>query len=334
MKKKLIIILKNIVCSLILPVVAFIIFYYIARSKGNSSYGDFYTWRAILTNAAMPICIGSVIGLNLKNGRMDLSSGANLALTAIIACTLTQAVHGNGFVLLGLCIIFGVLFSILTATIYISLKIPMVITAIGMVLFYESLTKVVNGGNGSNIVSTSNLNYWGAVPYSYVLAIIALLIYYIITKYSIFGYESDAITNNQNVAVNVGIKEKRTVLAIFIFSGIILGLGATIYASNNIIDQQSNLASVGIVYSNFIPIIVGLYLARYSNDAVGIFIGSITIAIIRYSLNLVGFSSLENIVIGVFIIIFSIFTNNQDAIIKKFKNRKLNLQRNEINISN
>jgi len=323
MKKRLFIISKNIVCSLVLPIVTFIIFYFIAKSKGNSSYGDFYTWRAILTNAAMPICIGSVIGLNLKNGRMDLSSGANLVLTAIIACTLTQAVHGNGFVLLGICIVFGVLFSMLTATLYISLKIPMVITAIGMVLFYEALTKVVNGGNGANIISTSNLNYWGAVPYSYILAIIALLIYYVITKYSIFGYESDAITNNQNVAVNLGIKEKRTVMVIFIFSGVILGLGAAIYASTNIIVQQANLTSVGIVYTNFVPIIVGLYLARYSNDAIGICIGSITIAIIRYSLNLVGFSSFESIVIGIFIIVFSVFTNNQDAIINRIKKNKI-----------
>jgi len=323
MKKRLFNIFKNIFCSLILPIVAFIIFYLIAKSKGNSSYGDFYTWRAILTNAALPICIGSVIGLNLKNGRMDLSGGANLVLTGIIACTLTKAVHGNGLVLLGFCIVFGVLFSTLTAIVYIRLKIPMVITAIGMVLVYEALTKVVNGGNGANIISTSNLNYWGAVPYSYILAVIALLIYFVVTKYSIFGYESGALTNNQNVAVNVGIKEKRTVLAIFIFSGIILGLGASIYLSTTTLDQQSNLTSVGIVYSNFIPIIVGLYLAKFSNDAVGIFIGSITIAIIRYSLNLVGFGDFESIVIGIFIIIFSVFTTNQEAIINSIKKRKI-----------
>lgn len=322
MKKRLFSIFKNTVYSLILPTAAFIIFYFIAHSMGNSDFGDFYTWKSILSNAALPVCMGSVLGLNLKNGRMDLSGGANLILTGIIACTITKAVNGNGFVLLGLCILFGVLFSALTATVYITLKIPMVITAIGMVLLYEALTKIINGGNGANIISTSNLNYWGAIPYSYILAVVAITIYYIVTKYSIFGYESDAMTNNQSVAVNVGINEKRTVLAIFIFSGVILGLGAAIFLSNNLVDPQSNLTSVGIVYSNFIPIIVGLYLAKYSNDAVGIFIGSITIAIIRYSLNLLGYADFESIVIGIFIIIFSIFTTNKDSIINIIKRNK------------
>lgn len=325
MKDKILLNLKNTICSLILPVVTFIVFSFIARSKGNSTYGDLYTWKMILTNAAMSICMASVLGLNLKNGRMDLSGGANLILTSIIACTITKAISGNGVVLLILCIVFGVLLSMLTATIYITLKMPMVITAIGMVLLYESLTKVVNGGNGANIISTSALNYWGSIPYAYILAIIALLIYYTISKYSIIGYESDALTNNQNIAVNIGINEKRTVFTVFIFSGIILGLGSAIYLSGNIITQQSNLVSVGIVYSNFIPIIVGLYLARYSNDAIGIFIGSITIAIMRYSMNLVGWSDWENIIIGIFIIIFSIFTNNQDAIITRIKNKRVKI---------
>lgn len=323
MKDKVLLILKNIICSLILPVVTFIIFSLIARRKGNLSYGDLYTWKMIFTNAALSICMASVIGLNLKNGRMDLSGGANLILTGIIAYTITKAIGGNGIVLLILCIVFGMLFSLLTATVYIVLKMPMVITAIGMVLLYEALTKIVNDGNGVNIISTSALNYWGSIPYAYILAVIALLIYYVVTKYSIIGYESEALSNNQTIAINIGIKETRTVFTVFGFSGIILGLGAAIYISGNIVPQQSNLVSVGIVYSNFIPIIVGLYLARYSNDAIGILIGSITVAIMKYSLNLVGWSDWDSIIIGIFIIIFSIFTTNQDAIVKKLRKKKI-----------
>lgn len=312
-------IIKNTFFSLIIPIVTFIIFLIIARNRGNSNYGDLYTWKMIFTNAAISVCLASVLGLNLKNGRMDLSSGANLILTSIIAVTLTKAVNGNGVVLLLFCIIFGVLFSMLTAFVYIKFKMPMVITAIGMVLIYESLTKIINQGNGVNIVSTGQLNYWGYIPYAYILAGVALLIYYVVTKLSIVGYESDAITNNQNLAVNIGINEKRTVFLIFVFSGIILGLGATIYVSGNIVGPQSNLGSVGIVYANFVPIIVGLYLGKYSNDGIGILIGSITIAIIRYSMNLVGWSSWENVVIGAFIIVFSLITNNEDIIISRLK---------------
>lgn len=310
---------KKIFYTLILPVAVFVVFYIVTKCKGIQGFGNWYTWKMILINAASSVCLASVLGLNLKNGRMDLSSGANLILSGILAYTVTKAVNGNGIVLLVFCVIFAVMFSALTAAVYITMKIPMVITAIGMVLLYESLTKIVNGGNGVNIVSTSSLNYWGYIPWAYVLGVLSLVIYYIVTKYSIIGYESDAITNNQLISANIGINEKKTVFSIFLISGVILGFGAAIYLSGNIVQEQSNLTSVRIVYSNFLPIIVGLYLARYSNDIIGILVGSITIATIRYGLNLVGLSDWEDIVVGIFIIVFSIVTSSKFHLWTKMK---------------
>lgn len=71
----------------------------------------------------------------------------------------------------------------------------------------------------------------------------------------------------QQAGVNIGINEQKNILVSYIYSGIILGLATMIYASTGIISASfSSLSSIGGMFTNLLPVFVGLILARFCGD--------------------------------------------------------------------
>lgn len=300
--------IKNLFGMIFLPTITFLIFFIITRMTGNKSFGDFYTWKMILINTATTVSMGYVLALNLKSGRMDLSAGANMIASSILSVYIVTSMGWNGWALLLLCILFTILFSLITALVYVITKMPIIVTTVGMALVYEAVTRLINGGSGGNVISTGTYNFWGMAPWAYILMAICIIGYHIVTKYTIIGYESEALVNNQRLGVSLGLNEKRNVIFIFLVSGFLLGICSTMYAATTVMSAQSNFASVGTVFQNLLPVIMGLYLAKYGNDSMGILMGALSVGIIKYGLNLIGFGGALHIVIGLYMIIFSIYT--------------------------
>ncbi len=300
-----------------LPVMTFLVFFIITRITGNKTFGDFYTWKMIFINTATTVSMGYVLALNLKSGRMDLSCGANMIASSLLSVYIATSYGLNGWGLLALCILFCVVFSLITAFVYVTTKMPIIVTTVGMALVYESATRLINSGNGGNVISTGTYNFWGMAPWAYILMGICVLAYHIVTQYTIIGHESEALVHNQRLGVSLGINEKRNVIYIFLFSGFLLGICSAMYAATTVMAPQSNFASVGTVFQNLLPVIMGLYLAKYGNDSVGILMGALSVGIIKYGLNLIGWGSALNIVIGLFMIGFSIYTRLDEQSQKK-----------------
>lgn len=299
---------KKIIGMGFLPVMTFLVFFVITRVTGNTSFGDLYTWKNIFINTATTVTMGYVLALNLKSGRMDMSCGANMIASSIIAVTIALKFSLNGWALMGLCILFCVTFSLITALVYVHAKMPIIVTTLGMALIYEAVTRIVNGGSGGNIISTSTYNFWGMAPWAYILMFFCIAIYHIVTQYTIIGYEAEALASNQQLGVNLGINEKRNVISIFLVSGVILGVCSAMYAATNVMSAVSDLSSVGNVFQNLLPVLMGFHLAKFGNDSVGILMGALSVGIIKYGLNIISMGSALNIVLGLFMIGFSIYT--------------------------
>ncbi len=295
---------KNIIGMAFLPVMTFLVFFIITRFTGNTSFGDLYTWRMIFIGTATTVSMGYVLALNMKSGRMDLSCGANMIASSIIAVNLSVKLGLGGWAMMAICIVVCTGFSLITALIYVYTKMPIIVTTIGMALVYEAVTRLVNGGNGANVISTGAYNFWGMAPWAYILMVICIATYHIVTKYTIIGYEANALANNQQLAVNLGINERKNVILIFLVSGMLLGLCSAIYAGTNVISAQSNLVSVGQVFINLLPVLIGFSLAKFGWDSIGILMGALSVGIIKYGLNLLSLGSALNIVLGLFMIAF------------------------------
>jgi ribose transport system permease protein len=83
------------------------------------------------------------------------------------------------------------------------------------------------------------------------------------------------------------------------------------------------------MFSSMAPVLMGLYLAQFTNLPLGIFSGALGMNALSYGMVVMGInSSLQTVVIGVFIVIFMAYTTNQ-ARVRSFLNRvKMGNKRN------
>ena len=184
----------------------------------------------------------------------------------------------------------------------------------GMALLYESITAVVFEGRGVNLTANSTLKSLTLFPLVLIPLVMSIFIYAIFTYWSVTGRQAQILANNQQAGVNIGINEQKNILVSYIYSGIILGLATMIYASTGIISASfSSLSSIGGMFTNLLPVFVGLILARFCGDTMGILLGVITMSLMEFAMKAVLKAELGSAVTTMMIGVFLLFINIADA---------------------
>lgn len=283
--------------------------------------------RQVLINACMTICVALAIWLQLKNGRFDFSAGANMILSAIIAGNVGLQTNSPVIALL-VAVAASVGLSCCTASLYIFGRVPIIISTIGATLLFESLTYLVFGGNGVRaFYSTAYLAVFGRLPGIFLPTSIAIASFVIFVYFTTQGRKGKILSNNQIAGVNIGINEKSNIYASYVFTGIILGMAAIIYVSQNTVTPQSGLSTSGIMFSYIVPVFMGMFIGLASCDVVGIIIAAIAMEILNYGLNCLnlGAGGWQQIIMGVFVLGFYAFSGqlgNIQVLLAKSKRRR------------
>jgi len=311
MKKNLVSALKRIGGTLMLPVIMNLAMMWLCYANGKMYFGTDKMWRTLIVDIAVSISCAMGIGLQFKNGRFDFSGGAIMLLSAIIAGNIARNMDNNLGLMVVLCVVCCVVFSLLVALFYVLARVPIIITTIGFALLYESITCLVFDGTGINIISNMTLRKFATYP-AVIWPLIGVIALYAIYSYlTTSGRQATLLANNQQSAVNIGIKENRNVIVSYVFSGLIFGLATVIWIAEAKHDAAySSMMTVGQLFSNILPVFIGLMLARFCGDTIGIIMGSITLCLLSYALNAVFASTLgsaiSNICMGSFILIINV----------------------------
>lgn len=326
-------ILKKILLSVIFPLLMFTVMLIITASNekcyvnGKLIFLSTDLVKQVILNSCMTVCVALAIWLQLKNGRFDFSGGASMILTAIVAGNI-GVISGNPWLALVVAIVLGIILNCFTAFVYIVGKIPIIICTIGMTLLYESLTYLVFGGQGIRIFySQGNTSIFGRIPSVFLPTALAIAAFVIFSYFTAAGRKGKILSNNQKSGVNIGINENKNVLITYIFSGIIIGLAAIVYVSQNEVTPQSGLATSGIMFSYIVPVFMGTFIGLASCDVMGIAIAAIGMEIMNYGLNCLnlGAGGWQQIIMGVFVLGFYAFSAQTDKIeglMAKKKKRK------------
>jgi len=293
MKKNLVSALKRIGGTLMLPVIMNLAMMWLCYANGKMYFGTDKMWRTLIVDIAVSISCAMGIGLQFKNGRFDFSGGAIMLLSAIIAGNIARNMDNNLGLMVVLCVVCCVVFSLLVALFYVLARVPIIITTIGFALLYESITCLVFDGTGINIISNMTLRKFATYP-AVIWPLIGVIALYAIYSYlTTSGRQATLLANNQQSAVNIGIKENRNVIVSYVFSGLIFGLATVIWIAKAKHDAAySSMMTVGQLFSNILPVFIGLMLARFCGDTIGIIMGSITLCLLSYALNAVFASTL------------------------------------------
>ncbi len=304
---------KRIVGTLLLPGLMFLIMMTISYSNGKMYYGTWNMWRPLMSNIAVATTMALGIGLQFNNGRFDFSGGAIMLLAAIISGNVAVKMSSNIVVYAVLCVVLTTVFSVAVSLLYVYGRLPVAITTITMALIIEAITPLVFNGAGINLVANMDLKKLTIYPGVLIPFILAVLVYSFYKKYTLSGKQSLLLARNQGAAVDIGINETKNVITSYVYSGILFGLATIIWTPQTIKAASfSSLSTVGALFTNILPVFIGLALSKYCGEAIGTVMGAITLSLMTYGLqavlsNEMG-AAVSMAVTGVFVFVFNVIT--------------------------
>ncbi|MCP1110519.1 ABC transporter permease [Ohessyouella blattaphilus] len=296
--------------SLVLPGFVYLIFLIILPQ----AFGSVKSLYVIFLQTIIPSVMGWGLCFILTSNMWDFSIGAEMVLVAIISAYL--GIEYGVVVLFIAAIVLGLAFHLITGLVYYFLQIPTIVTTIAMALVYEATGALFKGGGGFTL--PSDKTFLGNPPYNIILGVICVVIAYFLYNKTRFGFHVRAIGNGENLVKHIGINVKKVRFFCFLTCGFFVGIAAVLQLcyGGSMVPMQ-NLASMSIVFKPMMGVFIGMTLSKFCNPIFGVFIGELTMSIVTLGMVASGLpATVQNIIIGVFLIIFLIVNNNKDDFVE------------------
>lgn len=289
--------------TLALPVFIYIVFLILAPNNFGRPFGIYVS----LMQSVTPTLIGWGICLNLLVGAWDFSAGAVVSLSAVFAAYASQTYGLAGLVIT--CLVSAFLLEVLTGAVFTLLRIPSIITTIGMMLIYESITQLYRGG--SNVTIKKEVSVLGTFPWIFIVLIIAAFLFHVIYEHSKIGYDVRSVGNGVQVAKNIGINPRRVKFLTFVVGGLFIGIATIIHLSyGGTVGPKANMDTLNLTFTPIMGVVLGIAISRYCGLMLGIFIGEFSLNMITSGLVAMSLSgNMQKIITGVALMIVLILTS-------------------------
>lgn len=267
---------------------------------------------SLMQQAVAPAILGWGVLFNIKVGNWDFSVGSVVLLSAIIGGNIAVRLDWGFAGLLICCLLVAVLAGVVVGLVYYLLKIPTIITSIGMLLIYESISSYAFDGQGIYLTGWNLLGTTQIV----IIAIVAAAAAYLIFYRSSIGYNVRAVGNNMNIAAQNGLNVYRVKAVAIAIAGFFAGLYAFISLGTSGVQKTvSSMGTMGTCFDAMMCVFVGMSITRRGNLVAGIFCGSLVMQLVKLALMAIGIPSEYNsIFIAIFVLIFmtmDAYTNNR-----------------------
>ena len=310
--------LKNAFKVILLPVFVYILFF--VCSGGN--FGKPSSIIMNLKQTLTPTLISYAMCCNMLCDRMDLSAGAVVMLSAMFGAKMVY-LYGIGLVPFVLLVVgAGIVLGTVSGIMYMLLKVPAIVTALGVCMVYETLS---NLASISWVTAVSGeITTLGRFPWCLVIFAVMFVLFYMIFNHTKFGYHVRACASSQQIAKSAGVDTKKTAFLCYVVSALFLGVAALLKISiQGSIDTPMYMSSTNIIFNCMLGIYVGLALEPYCNLLIGIFVGNFILNMLTTGLLSMGLSaSLQDTASGVFLLIIMIFTYNNQRVLDFINSRK------------
>ena len=312
---------KRLAGTITIPVIILVVTNVICMSRGVTMFENSLNWLTFVRTVANVSLVTYALSINLNSGRFDFSLGSIALLSAVFSATIAVNNELGPVVMLALSLVFGLLLGLVSGLIYVSVKLPPMIVSLAVALFYEGAAYHFTKGHGVSFVNNNELLGFASIPNYMVIIGVALILMIIIFDHTTFGYEYKALQSGQKVAVNIGIKEKKNAVICYALAGALMGVQGFISATNNGSIQMSlNFGSIGPMFMAFLPMFIGGYIGRFSNDKLGYLLGAVSTSLISLLyVRLMVNSSVQQVVSALLLVGFLIFLNNEKRIVNLFK---------------
>lgn len=323
---------RRTVGTLIIPCFIGLLLWIICAANGVKMFSNNQSLTIFVRGVATVMLTTIALSTNLNSGRFDFSLGSIATLSAVISSQITLNNGGNAFTMLLLSIIFGAILGAVSGLLYVLLRLPPIITSLGVALLYEGLAfTLTSGSNVSFYGKTDVSGITTSVLYISIIIAIVLAVTILLFDRSKFGYSYKALMAGQKVSVNMGIKEIPNAVICYSFAGALMSIVGFLTATSvgTISVDVLNFGSIGIMFSAFLPMFIGGFIGRFSNDKLGYLLAAVTMTFFSMAYSALSVkSSTQSIINAALLVLFLIYLSNEKIIkeivtLKYFK--KLNL---------
>lgn len=300
-----------------MPVAIFLIFSFVAKGFGVHSI------PTILSQSVTPVMIGFGLSFLMNAELMDLSMGARTVLAAILGGTMAQSMGIAGLIL-G-CLIGGLAGSVVMALIYRYSRIPMMVVSLGIVMIYEVVGAKITGSSGYLRID-SDVYKVASYPLNLVILLAGGVLCYILYYRTQIGCHITAVGNDEKMCKNVGVNPDRVKFIAIILTGIFCAIAAVLtICYSGAITASTEMGTISMAIKSIICVILGRQMRKVCDCMpLLIGIGGLCVTIIFNGFIAMGFSdSLQDIVLGLFLIIVLGYSANSKVFAEIFKKRGL-----------
>lgn len=308
------------------PLVIYLLFSGILGVRNIAFIKD-VNFNIFLQNFVYMALIGFGVSLNVPSGRFDFSIGSIMVLSSIIGGNLALSLGIGSF---GMVILFALCGSVLGAVsglLYVVLRLPAMVTSLGVMLIFESLTFLVYRGKGLTLVGQANMLYMASSLTNLVLILFACFaVIFILNRFTKLGYDRRSLMGEQKIAVHSGVKEKKTAVICYILSGILVAVAGIIplYQAGTVAPKLG-MGTIMIMFSGFLAMFIGLFLSRWGDLIIGVLVGALISSMLTLFLAQMGFTiqqqSIINAVLLLLFLVFDQYFNHIKAIFAKLNNK-------------
>ncbi len=308
--------IRNIVFVLSIPAAVYIVMemivYFGADTHLLNSVLDV---RNLLRDLGISTSIAFGLSLNLASGRFDLSLGAQRLVGTIIGGNIAVMLGFNGVLLLVISMLSGLVFGFIVGMVFITFRVPPVVLGIGMALIYESLAFAASSGQGLQLFGVPNMGILVNPAFTLVVLGLIMVGMYVLFSWTKFRYELNAVQGSQKIAHESGVNIFRHVVICYTLAGALVSVSGVFNAAfTGSMTPTIGLTSNGAVVAMCFPMFIGNYLARRSNMAVGILMGTLALKFFVLGLTALKLPSALQLALNMFAFIgFLVFLANQDV---------------------
>ncbi len=310
----------DILKALILPAAVYLVFLLI----NFESFASFKTLSTIFQQSIISTIIGYGICFSFLCGIMDFSVGSRMVVSGLVGGILSMQLGFWGLILgtIAACLLSGCIMGIFEKFV----KVPSLVITIAIALIFEVIGQELTGSmiyvridEGSSFLANS--------PYNIFVLIISAALFYILLNRTKFSYHARAVGSDEAIAQRMGVNVKRTKIAGHIIGSLFLAIATILQISlSSVMSPEINLASASLLFKPLMGVMVGMALERLCNLLVGILIGQFSLNIIFVGLVASGLpSTMQNVTLGLFLLLVLIFSQYKDKLTAIFKKDKTQL---------
>lgn len=294
--------------TLLLPTAVYLIFLCIdfQRFRNPNALYTIFLQSIIPAITAYAVSFGQICGV------FDFTVGSRIIISGLVGGILS-ARFGMAGLVLG-CMVTSLVLSVVTGLLNMWLRLPSLVLTMGLTMIFEIIGKNISG-QFSFVSIDYSYAFLGAAPYIIIVLILCAALYYFLFNNTRFSFHMQAVGGNELIAKNAGIHTGIVKLLSFVIGSIFIGISALLTISQSgSMGAQVNLGSAALLFKPMMGVMIALVMQPICNMTFGIYISQFMINTIFIGLIAVGVpDTFQDVVLGVFLLIIMIFSNNVQA---------------------